>query len=222
MAPPHRRERRRLPEPEERLAGARLAARNARSLYAVGSRLLRDGFAAPAAPLLATALEEAVKAIVLSPMFAGAAGDEHDELLESVLIGQRLHQARFDFARDWYIGVEPRLGIVFAIIAAMEGLAKLANVKGESILGDAYRETMAALSPTLAKARELRERGLYVDWRDGAWTDPADVSADEVRDFRRFVARYVRAAPKALRYDPVAAKLPVTPPNWPLSPPGKT
>jgi len=197
------RKRRELPDGTQRRVGADLAARNARRLYRAGARLLVAGSAAPAAPLLAAALEEAVKSLALSLAPDRLDETERDVILVDVLYGPQSHDARLRLARDWYIGVEPGLAIALLVGAAAHWFIGRGEAASEARFMAAYREALPQLAPALSTAWELRARGLYVDWRaDGTWTDPGVVSTGEVRELRRVAARFVRAALRASRNEP--------------------
>ena len=186
-----------VPVGAERQQGAELSVRNARRLYVAGALLLRHGAPAPAAPLLGTALEESVKSPILSSPPGDVPDRELDEQVDRVLHGPRVHEARSDLAHEWYAAVEPSLALALLIDGAMR-LANLfirPNADPPSAWdADTYQRVVLELAPALATARGLRDRGLYVDWQDGQWTDPATLAADDVVELRRLVARYVRAA----------------------------
>jgi AbiV family abortive infection protein len=202
---PHR------PNPRERGRGARIAARTARRHYFAGCLLLRRGYAGAAAALLEAALEESIKALAL-----GLPSDRStDDLFDRAFPLRGRHEARLDLARDWYAGIVPALGLVLLASAAIEALLrKFGRVDspgnaGRSI-GEAYRLTVEQLAPELGQAFDLRNRGLYVDWVDGRWTDPSTVTSEEVVSLRRVVARYVRAASHVSRSVPPGSRLPTS------------
>lgn len=190
----------RLPDLDERGHGARVTARNARRLYLAASALSRRGFVGPAAALAETALEEATKALAL---WFGARPSEQatfDVELRSMLLGRGRHAARLEAAEPLYLLVD--MGSLLLVM--LQALVRLFGDKKSPIGSDPAREmraSIAAVAPVLGKAWLLRQRGLYVDWQDEEWLDPAAVSADDLDSLMRVAQRYVRLATKlALGY----------------------
>ncbi len=211
------------PTPGEYRTGSRLAAANARRLSRAARRLERSGDFGPATALLATALEEAVKAgvLVLLEEEVEAATGGHEEILRLVFSD---HKTKYRLAA-WAIGTSDQPDSVAMTpltpgeLAGVVGLLLLLWVLVDGVRrGEQLPDTVPAIelatAPFLAdlaktapddpqtwaaRAFAERNRGLSVGFAGGVWQHPGRVTRHDADEARRSVVPVVRAASRWAR-----------------------
>jgi hypothetical protein len=186
--------------------------------------LERAGFNGPAIALLATALEEAIKAgvlVLLAEDDSGSTG-EHDDLVRKLF---RDHSVKYRLAA-WASGsleapaVDadlPRLELsdnliiglgVVAIFFGLVGTVRRGEPVPESpkleldsadLLAELMKSDPEGQPGWIGGAFEQRNAGLYVGFADGRWRSPMDLSAQDVSDARRVAVPLVRGAQRWAR-----------------------
>jgi hypothetical protein len=207
----------RRPSPEDYQDGARLAATNARRLSRAAKRLERSGDFGPATALLATALEEAVKAgvLILLQEESGSVESEHDEILRLVFSD---HKTKYRLGA-WAIGASRQpesaavgplapgellavVGLLLAFLMVIEQVRRgeklpetaptvdLATAPFLTDLASAFPDEFQTWA---TKAFTERNRGLYVGFVGGHWQHPGQVTREDVDEARSAVVPIIQA-----------------------------
>ncbi len=158
-----------LPTRDQARSGAVIAADNSEALLnAAGALGMQRDFGHGAA-LLVLALEEAVKARALMAMWR-----------VSTMPGSRLGFTDEQLRQIIFRSHGLRHAAAFLQGLSSEGLTRFFGIDP---LDEEGRKRLAfdlATGEWLMKANDLKERGIYTDFRpDGTWSSPADVTEDE-------------------------------------------
>lgn len=166
-----------LPSSQDARHGASAASANAHDLLVAARTLAATGLYGPAASFLVLSIEEAEKARAL---VAIVTEDDSSSLSEDEL-------------RDIiYWDHKGRHVAAFTESLSRSTLAKVVTRSRRStpLQRKQYQADMAALGWYL-DANSLKQRGLYVDFVDGHWNSPRDVSEEDFMRGVRIVERFI-------------------------------
>lgn len=160
-----------IPTPEQAQQGAIIAAENAEDLVEQAGALLAASRPKGAAvSLLVVALEEAVKARTLMAMVQVARnqgsrlGFTEENLRDIIFRGHGIRHAAAFFQ-----SMSPTMLTSMVRGTMPDRPDELAQVQWDIVTGE-----------WLMKANTLKQRGIYTDFKDGAWISPRSITADDV------------------------------------------
>lgn len=174
-----------------RLRGAKLAYASSRHSLLAGERLVRAGQRGPAASVLVTSIEEAIKSLVLS---MASEGDRDAEAYLRSALGH--HLERLGVGGALFLLTEPWFLIGMVGIGLMAKLLKRDLDRAWTELGLGPDMTASAFADHIW---EIRQRAMYVDWVDGDWSSPDSVTEEDVVLLTRVARRMLQLARRAQR-----------------------
>ncbi len=154
--------------------GALYAYRNAQHLYKVASRMRAPSSAGLATSLFILSSEESAKSVAL---FKHAEGIEDADVLPKVF---RRHSAKHEITTN--------------VSTVLHGLL---TTTGHHAVGCNLLDHLATWP---SRADEIKQRGLYVDYSEGEWKFPHDISLED-HALAKLVCKTLLATAKSLSID---------------------